>query len=76
MSTDGHMVCESRDRELEPIECVPQVGNSSPSGVELGAEFWTDWKNSDTSRCFADFGKVRTWVGLSIFRRLQRGLSS
>ena len=33
------MVTELRDRELEPVECVAQVGNSSPSGMELIAEF-------------------------------------
>ena len=33
------MVSELRDRELEPVECPAQVGNSSPSGMELIAEF-------------------------------------
>ena len=27
MSTDGHIVCESSERELELVGCVPQVGN-------------------------------------------------
>ena len=52
MPTDGHMVSELRDRELEPVECVPQVGNSSPSGVELVSEF-------------GQTGKAETRLGVS-----------
>ena len=54
MSTDGHIVCESSERELEQVGCVPQVGNSSPSGVELNVEF-------------RQTGKAETRLGVSQF---------
>ena len=54
MSTDGHIVCESSERELELVGCVPQVGNSSPSGVELNVRF-------------RQTGKAETRLGVSQF---------
>ena len=54
------MVSELRDRELEPVEGHAQVGNSSPSGMELIAEFAQAGKTVTRHGVLQIYGKVRT----------------